>query len=368
MKQQKIAIIGPSLRHRGGIARHTVALAHEISKTYEIKIFSYKRIFPKWLYPGTSIDLDLSSEIHQKDQSEYILDSLSPASWLRLIQMLKKYHPDKIIIQWWHFSLFFVTVSIVLAMRKKSKIVLMCHNAKMHEKSLFSEFLSKVIWQLSDRILVHSKPDFDFINRVVSEDRIRFYNHPAYIPDTKLCKPPNNSQKKRLLFFGLIRPYKGVDLLLEAIDIFEKRNGPDKLEVNIVGENWIKGGHSEFEKKNKNLATKINIVNQYIQDEEVESYFENADLVVLPYQSASGSGVIALSYGYGKPVLVTNVGGLPDQVIDGVSGFICEPSALSIANAISRFVDSNKRWDAERLRKTAIELYSWSSLIDNMLE
>ena len=368
MEQQKIAIIGPSSRHRGGIARHTVGLADELSKTYQTKIFSYKRIFPKWLYPGASIDVDLSGEIHQKDQSEYIIDSLSPASWLRLIRILTRYHPDQIIIQWWHFSLFFVTVSIILGMRKKCKIVLMCHNAKMHEKSIFSEFLSKIIWQLSDRIVVHSKADFDFINRMVPEERIRFNNHPTYIPNINFSTLSNKTQKKRLLFFGLIRPYKGVELLLEAIKIFERRHGPDKLELNIVGENWITGGHWHLKKLSANLDTKVNIVNKYIADQEVEKYFNNADIVVLPYKSASGSGVIALSYGYGKPVIVTNVGGLPGQVIDGESGFICEPSAVSIAEAISRFSNTNKSWDVEKLRKYAVQSYSWSSLIEKMLK
>lgn len=360
-KNNKIVIISPVHPYRGGIAQYTEALVGGFDDSIDVSIISFKRLYPSFLYPGKSDKVaNVNESPYQK--TEYILDFLSPFSWLKAVRVIKHKNPEIVIIAWWTFvwqpTLAFISW---ILQRSGIKTILLCHNVVDHESSRLKKLISRICLKSASGYIAHTKSESKKIKSIVPGADILLRPHPIY---THFPKPKGKLKKRgklELLFFGFIRPYKGLDVLLDAM---EQLNDED-IYLTIVGEVWSE--QKELEERINQLVKndiKVEYNFHYVSDEEAAEYFGRADVVVLPYLSATGSGVVTLAYNYGKPVLVTKVGGLKDVVADSSTGWLLPAGStnsltekirevrrteiVNMKGAIKRYCKENS-WDTQAL-------------------
>lgn len=325
MKKIKVTLIGPMQPFRGGIAQYNTYLFEALSKIHDTQAISFNRMYPSWLYPGKS-EKDAQ---HTKalDRVEYKIDAYSPLSLEKTINSILKHKSDVVIINWW--TLFWQPGLSYVAKRlrqKNIKVIFLCHNISDHDASFVRKRLSRALLRQADGYIVHSTDQTRVLKRqfkkpVLNKKILPLYDHyPAK-------KQTNSTETKalKLLFFGFIRPYKGLDLLLDAFEEIKNKN----IELQIVGEVWNE--LSALEKRIREIGnSRISYNFSYVNDDEAADYFLDSDVIVLPYRSAPGSAVVSLAYRYGKPVIATQVGGLKDAVIDGKTGWLIKPNSPSI--------------------------------------
>jgi glycosyltransferase involved in cell wall biosynthesis len=368
MTNKKICIIGPFPPYKGGISQYDEHLAKELIKSADVCIFSYKRQYPKFLIKNRDqIDDNYQDNNGPKLNINFSLDSINPFTWLSTIKKIRDESPDLILLPWWviywapMYLVFLVTFRIL-----NIKTLLLCHNIYEHEDHHIKRTITKIVFKLANYYLVHSSSEKNKLLPLIGKKKYIQHLHPLYrFSPTKHDVSSSYTRKNRLnlLFFGFVREYKGLDILLEAMHILNDNN----IHLNIVGEFW--SGKEEFINyiEQKKIANVI-IINHYIPDDEVEKHFLEADVVVLPYRSATGSGVIATSYGFNKPVLATNVGGLPDAVDNYKTGLIVEPEPEKIAEGIMWFKSHHHDDFSENISIFTKNHMSWGSLCTQILK
>lgn len=367
-KIHKILIIGPVYPFKGGISHYTGLLGRALSQKYNVEIISFKMQYPKALFRKQQ--KDYSNDRFKFGNVNYLIHTANPFNWLKVSRYIKKANPDLVIIQWWHpyFAPCFWSICKLTSCIHK---LFICHNVYPHERFLMDKILTKATLKNGKYFIVHSKLDAqDLIN--IKKDVN--YVH-TYIPTYSTFKIKNLSKnrarimlnkatsQKILLFFGLIREYKGLRYLIEAApEIVSKL---DNITIMIVGDfDGEKEKYEELIYKTK-MEANIEIIDQYISDGDVEMYFSACDLVVLPYISATQSGIVQVAYGFNKPVVSTNVGGLPEVVIDDKTGFVVparNPSKL--AEVIIRYFKEEKEEEFVENIKDRAYLYSWDRMVD----
>lgn len=337
----KVCLVGPTYPYRGGIAHFTAQLAREFGKDHDLFIVNFQRQYPSFLFPGkTQYD---ESGVPVDVESERLIDSINPLSFRKAARAIIDYRPDLVVFQWWHPFFAFVYRSISGRVRKRShaSVVFLCHNVLPHESSVVDRVLVRHAFGAVNRFLVQSKEDQEKLRRIKPDAVSRF--HPLPIFDVfnsgrysrETARRELGVEGKVLLFFGYIRPYKGLGVLLEAF-AETLRDGPATLF--IVGEFYEKREHYDSMIIELGIADHIRVVDEYVPNEAVEKYFRACDVVVLPYLSATQSGIVQVAYSFDKPVIVTGVGGLPDVVDDGETGFVVPPrDPGAFAGAIREF-------------------------------
>lgn len=362
MKPRRIVLIGPVFPFRGGIAQHTTLLKKALGEKVDLCTISFKRLYPKWLYPGSS-DTETDSGGAVEPGVHYQIDSLNPFTWRRAASEAIAFRPDAVIIPWW--TIFWVFCFRYLAgrfQRARIPVIFQCHNVIEHESAPWRVFLARLAFKRADRFLLHTRQDEKNLRQLLPDARICRHPLPLFLQ----FPPPQKQLPRRaaleLLFFGLVRPYKGVDLLIDALHLARL---PSDFHLTIAGEFWQDKEELLQRIAEYSLRDRVEIIDRYLSEQETADIFARADLVVLPYRSATGSGVAPLAYHYGKPVLVTPVGGLPEVVIDGESGFITkEPTAKGIAQCLeSHFADVQDRPRMEAGVKKIKEILSWEKFI-----
>lgn len=332
----KIALIGPAAPYRSGIAIHTSKLQRALEPLADVQTISFKRQYPQWLYPGKDKPPDLKHDAAEGVQ--YVIDVYNPLSWRKAADEIIKSGCDVAILTWW--TLFWQPGFTYILRRLKKhnvKTVYFCHNLFNHKTGGIMGMVDKVMfgaskWMLKqadayiiqssaqEKELLEIKPNTTFMRRI----------HPIESTPTPATTQLPKRGRLELLFFGLIRPYKGLETLLTAAE----QLADEEVYVSVVGEPW---GDAEALQQQiattriPNLEAKL----EYVSDEEAANYFERTDAVVLPYRAATGSAVVALAYAYDKPVIATAVSGLVDAVIDGKTGLLVAPdSPEALATAI----------------------------------
>ena len=364
----KICLIAPIPPFRGGIAKYCYSLAQALEKRHELLLLSYSRQYPKILY-GTKnqIDPECDRNLILKEfiNLSYDIDSLNPVSWRRAATKIADFMPDIVVIPWWVVYWTPLYLYLLHYFRKKGlKIVFLCINVFEHEDNPVKKFLTKLILSRVDTFIVHSDLEKSELLTFNPTAAVRKHLLPLF---TYAVSPDCEHDKKilHLLFFGFIRHYKGLDLLLKAISILRNRD----IVLKIVGEFW--DGKDEHIKliRDLDVSGNVEIIDRYVPEKEMSSYFAWADVVVLPYRRTRTSGIIATAYGYGKPVLVTNVGGFHEVVADGYTGKIVAPeNSQALADGIEWFL-SNRQIDfEENIRDFAAQKMSWSSLVEKIVE
>ena len=363
----KVAFLSVFPPFRGGISQFSGALYDALSKKTEIKAYNFKRQYPKVLFPGRSqYRLDKKELAGVKNKP--ILDSINPLSYSKTAQAINAYKPDLLLTSFW-LPFFGPSLGAVTKrMDNNCRTVSILHNVIPHEKRLMDKSLTKKFLSRNDGFVVMSdqvkndllmlKPDAKFIQKPHP-----FYSHFG----EKLAKEKVREEldipkdKKVLLFFGIIRKYKGLDILLKAFEMLDS-----SYHLIIAGENYESMDPYYKIISNGNLHDRITMINEFIPEDKVNIYFSAADLVVLPYRSATQSGITAVAYHFNIPVIATDVGGLKETILDGKTGKIVpnhDPS--TIANGIMDLfpIPSHFQNEIESLKGK----HSWEHFSDELL-
>ncbi|MFZ1379479.1 MAG: glycosyltransferase family 4 protein [Saprospiraceae bacterium] len=372
--KKKIAIIGPNYPYRGGNSLFIGHLCVALQKDFELVIINYSLLYPELLFPGKT-QYDKSNEVVKEIRdlkTERILNSINPISWYKTAKRIDSFEPDLIVFDWWQpfFGPCHYAVSSLLKKKYKDKILFITENVVSHESRFIDRFLTKIGLSNASKFLVLSNKVKEEIaskypSKIVYKSELPIYN--CY--DTNKALNGNSIREKFgfkesdrvLLFFGYIRHYKGLDILIEALSILRKTDPSYKLLV--AGESY------EDEKIYLNriyelkLKDAVVMENKFISNEDVGEYFYASDLVVLPYRTATQSGILNMAYGFLKPVVITNVGGLAEFVDRNKTGVIVELSeASSVAAGVQSFFDLRQKVDFTAEISRYIEKNSFSSI------
>ncbi|HEU0006451.1 MAG TPA: glycosyltransferase [Terriglobia bacterium] len=366
-----LTVIGPTHPFRGGIAHYTTLLVRSLRSTHEVHFFSYSRQYPHWLYPGNT-DLDPSHSLLTHEQPSVTFDALNPLAWLRLARKVKASDSFLVILQWStvYWTPFYWLFLKSLGKKRQPKSVFICHNVMEHEPNRIKSAISRRVLNCADFFITHSQWDRDNLVRWLGPSRagaIRVSPHPAYehlnqpVMSKAAAKAALGIRAERVvLFFGFIREYKGLRYLIESLPFVRA-----KLDVHllIAGEVWgdAKLYHELISRLG--MASSVTLVGKYIPNEEVARYFAASDLVVIPYVSATQSGIVQLAYGFGKPVVVSRVGGLPEVVEEGVTGYLVPPKdSASISNAVLDFYQHSREAGMSEAVRQKRSAFSWERL------
>jgi len=339
-----IAVLGPVYPYRGGIAHYTARLVRALAEAgEEVLTVNLTRQYPSALFPGSSQE-DGSKQPFET-VSERWVDSMRPDTWFRTVARLRRRGVKKLVIQWWHpyFAPSFGTIGR-LARRAGIEVVFVCHNVEPHEGTPFDRLALTWAYGGADRFVVHAQAERSKMERYAAGRPVAVVAHPVYDLFAEVASPDPaaaraelglGAEEEVLLFFGLIRPYKGLDVLLRAMpEILAKR--PVKLVV--AGECYgdDKPLHALIAELGIGAALKLDL--KYVPNEAVATYMVAADAVVVPYLHATQSGIVQVAYAFGKPVITTRVGGIPEVVWEGETGLLVPPSdPVALAAAVERF-------------------------------
>jgi glycosyltransferase involved in cell wall biosynthesis len=353
--RKKIVIIGPVYPYRGGNSTYMSYVYDSLIEKYDVKIMNYSLLYPSFLFPGTT-QYDKSGVMIKKVPSQRVINSVNPISWHKTASLIKKENPDLIVFDWWHpfFGPCHFTISSLLRLDKRyhNKIIFITENFISHEAHFTDRLLTRLglanadaFVALSDIVQKDIKSTFGEVKVYRSELPIFEYyklnSLDAATAKKELGFEPDN---KVLLFFGYVRKYKGLDILLKAF------KGISEIypECRLLAAGEFYDNPDEYFQivKENNIEDKVKIINQFIPNEEVYKYYSAADLVVQPYRSATQSGILNVAYGFLKPVVVTRVGGLEEFVEDEKTGIIVDPeSPDEIIKGVKRFFDLSGKVD-----------------------
>ena len=365
----RIVLIGPTYPYRGGISHHTTLLANELDKKHTLKFISFSRQYPKFLFPGKS-DKDPSTNHIKPNDVEYLIDSINPLTLLKTATAIKHFNPDLVIFPWWvtFWAFHFRFLCANVKQNTNARVTFLCHNVIEHESSWLKKQITKFVLQGSDYICTQSSTETDKAKNLLQDNfPIRTAFHPTYTSLYTTDMPQKSQSMKKLglsgpvlLFFGFIRPYKGLDVLLKAMTHILKTQ---KVTLLVVGEFW-KDRSIYFDMIQKyNLDQHVKIYDKYVPNEEVPNFFSAADLVVQPYKSVTGSGVSQLAYGFGIPVIATNLGTLSEIIIDGVNGrLVPSENPVALASAVTESLDPETLACLQTNAKQVKNEYSWQKL------
>lgn len=329
----KFSIIGPAYPLRGGIAHHVYWLEKELSRRgHTVQTISFKKLYPKFLFPGrTTID---SSNLKLDSSALALLDSMNPATWFQAARAVKDFAPGAVILEWWNpfFSPCLGTIARLIP--KTGAIRIMeCHNVLPHEKSIVDLPLLSYAFSPVDFFITHSNKDSDDLEQIVAGKR----SGVAPLPEVSEFAGKTDMDRSgyNILFFGIVRKYKGLDALLAALG-----KVLSQIDCNLI----IAGEFYEPVEQYINLARELGVENRvriedrYIPNEEVPSFMGEADLLVLPYLSATQSGVARIALSNALPIIASRTGGLQEVVREGVNGLLFEPGDTdALARSIVRY-------------------------------
>ena len=372
----KRIIIGPAYPLRGGISESNQSLHSSFLNIDEGSlIISYSLQYPNFLFPGKSQFMPCSP----KDDNSIIplINSINPISWYKAAIYIVNQKPDYVIVRYWHPYFALCLFSILSIIKIKSiPVVSWVDNVNPHEKFPFQSFLNSIFFSLCDIFVVMSKSvKSNLLKYKNCQNKvIKILPHPVYnvfgsaIPKIIAKKNLHIDVSERcILFFGMVRKYKGLDLLLDAMshDNIKSLN----LKLIIAGEFYESKKKYLIKIRDLDLHNNIIINDSYIENKDVVNYFCASDLVVQPYLSATQSGVSMVAYNFNKPMLLTNVGGLSDYIKDQKHGYLVSPDAQSVASALFDFYHKNREKSFVSEIKLSKSMYSWdgfSKKIDDL--
>ncbi len=370
--ERKVLIIGPAWPLRGGLSTYNQILANEFQKQgFKVTILTFKLQYPNFLFPGkTQYSSDPAPEGLNIDVK---LNSINPFNWIFTGLKYRNQKPDLVIIRYWlpFMGPCLGTIGRIIKSNGKSRLVAITDNVIPHEKRFGDTIFTKYFLDACHGFVAMSKSVLADLNKFVNTKN-SFYNpHPIYnsfkpsISKFEACQTLKiELNKNYLLFFGFIRAYKGLDLLFEAFAKLDRQ----KLNLNLI----VAGEFYEDEKPYLELANKLKIESDilfykdFIPDSDVHLFFSAADVTVQPYKDATQSGVTQVAYFYNKPMIVTNIGGLPELVANNQAGFVVNKNSEEIAHAIDKFYVekcANRMGDFVKQEK---EKYGWDKMIDSL--
>jgi glycosyltransferase involved in cell wall biosynthesis len=370
---QKIIIIGPAHPLRGGLATFDQRLAKEFnSNGDDCSIYSFSLQYPSFLFPGKT---QYSNEPAPKDLKILsVINSINPLNWIKIGNRIRKERPDIIVVRYWLPLMGPALGTILKKVRKNkhTKVVCIADNIIPHEHRPGDNVFTKYFLKRCDAFITMSEKVMNDLRKFVpTEKPAKLVQHPLYDNFGEIIPKTEAREKLKLkpdeliiLFFGFIRRYKGLDILLDAMKILKEnpKSQISNLKLLVAGE-FYEDEKPYVEQINRlGINDEVILRTDFIPDSEVKYYLCAADAVIQPYRNATQSGVTPLAYYFEKPMIVTNVGGLPSLVPNEKAGLVTEPTGQSIANAILRFYQLGEDYFLPHLRSEK-QKYSWSNLV-----
>ena len=342
----RYCLVGPTYPYRGGISHYTTLLWEHLRQRNEVKLYSFASQYPSWLFPGRT-DRDPSS-LPLRAECEYLLAPLLPWSWARTARRIRSDRPQALILQWWvpFWAPSFASLAWLVRHGTEIKVIFICHHLLGHEKGLLDWMLARWTLAQGHGFVVHAQQDVEELSRLVPGRPV------AYAPIPSLAAPdwkplPSEEAKRRLglpenvvLFFGFVRPYKGLDVLLRALSVVSQTV---PIHLLVVGEFWDDIASYRALITELELEGQVTIVDRYVPNEDVALYFSAADAVILPYLSGAQSGIVSLAYSFARPIIASRLGHLAEEVRDGETGYLVAPGdVIELATAITTFFREGK--------------------------
>ncbi len=367
--RKRIALVGPAAPFRGGIAQFTDTIASGMrERGHHVYVATFKRQYPAFLYPGKS---QFDAEKKAIASAERLIDSVNPVTWIQTAKEISRQGVTAVVFQYW--MPYFAPAYATIASRLKNQgipVLAVVHNVVPHEKHVGDDQLGKYFLDKCDAYLTLSDAVAEDLRELGMTAPNETVAHPVYqhfgetIPReearSRLGVP---ADAELLLFFGFVRPYKGLRYLLEAMPIIVAAR--PKARLIVAGEFYEDEARYREMIDALGLADVVDVQAEYIPEHEVSTYFSAANLVVQPYVSATQSGVVQTAYNFDRPVAVTDVGGLAEVVPDGRAGYVVPPNApKALADAVvAYFVEAKEAAFVEGVKQEK-ERYTWARLLD----
>jgi len=366
----RIALISPLPPYRGGIATFSHLMATHLVPRHELYAVNFRRLYPQILFPGKSQVNPGVSDIAPA-RTDLLLDSLSPSSWDLAAGRIAAFQPDVCLFAYW--MPFFIPAywRLISTLRPISKTAILCHNVEEHESIAGLRWLKRRFFQAADRLVVLSSVSRQQLESLGVKTPVAVLFHPVHSvygnevsQDTarrRLGVPPDVPV---ILYFGLVRPYKGLVYLLEAAHRLRQQGV--SFHLRVAGE-FYQGYNEAAELVSRwGLGDCVVLEDRFIPDGEVTTYFSAADVVALPYITATQSGVIPIAYNFNRPVVVTEVGGLPEMVLPGETGYLVPPrDSSSLAEVLGRNLPEGFH-AMRRLVAQAKGKFSWDNFVTQL--
>jgi glycosyltransferase involved in cell wall biosynthesis len=364
-----IAIVSTAYPLRGGIAQYTAILYNKLTERgHDVHVITFKRQYPKMLFPGKS-QLDASRDETAKIPTEVILDSINPVTWFQGYRRIAQLKCELVIFKYW-MPFFAPCYGMIAWLAKKfsgAQILFLCDNIIPHERRVGDVALTEFAFRSGDFFIVQSDVVKEQLLKLFPKARYRVVAHPVYeifgdpIEKSEAKRRLNVSDERVILFFGYVRTYKGLDLLLDAMPKILREV---KVRLLVVGEFYENEAGFRKQIADLGITATVDVRADFVANEDVSLYFSACDVVVLPYRSATQSGIVQIAYQLHKPCIVTNVGGLAEVVIDHRTGFVVAPdNPSSLADAVIRFYRERRELEFVENVKVEKPKYSWDNMI-----
>lgn len=372
--KKKIIIVGPAYPLRGGgMSTFNERLARAFQQAgHTVSIYTFSLQYPSFLFPGTS---QYSTEAPPAGLDiKVVINSINPLNWVKVGNLIGEERPDIIVVRYWlpFMGPCFGTILRIAKKNKHSKVVCIADNVIPHEKRKGDTAFTKYFIGPVDAFITMSKNVLNDLAKFTTTKPAEYIPHPLY--DNFGAKISREAARSHLdipldqpviLFFGFIRKYKGLDILLEAMALLKDKM--PALILLIAGEFYDDKKHYEEQIDSLTLKDSLILKTAFIPDSEIKNYFCAADLVVQPYRNATQSGVTPLAYHFEVPMVVTNVGGLPAMVPHNKVGLVAEPTPQSIADNIVLHFQKEENWFLSELKEEK-KKYSWENMVNKILD
>ena len=366
----KIAFLSTFFPFRGGIAQFNALLYRALEKENTIKAFTFKRQYPEFLFPGETQFVTPEDKVDEIPAIR-VLDSINPLTYILSARKVKEFEPDIIITKYW-MTFFGPSLGYVCKkLNRKAKRISVLDNVIPHEKRFFDGFCNRYFLNNNDGFIVMSDAVLNDLLSIKPEAKYLRVNHPVYDHFPALINQDEaqkqlglDPSKKTILFFGFIRDYKGLDLLIQAMEDLD-----ESYQLVIAGE--VYGSFEKYQLlvNQSKAKNRISLFNKYIGDDDVAIYFSASDVCVLPYKSATQSGITSISNHYNLPIIATNVGGLKETIHHEKTGLIVDVAdSKEIARTINHYF--NHDYKSVFAQNIAIEKAenSWENFGKKLIE
>lgn len=370
-----IVILGTAYPFRGGLATFNERLARQLqAEGHTVEVITFTLQYPSFLFPGKTqystekvpTDLRISQQVH----------SCNPFNWIKVGRRIRKMQPDMLITCYWmaFFAPCYGMIQRIVQRNGKTRCIALVHNMIPHEPSILDKLFAPFFVRHTDGFVALSESVVQDINRFDHGTKPKTsYPHPIYdhygdpMSKEEACQALHlKPENQYMLFFGLVRAYKGLDLLLDAFG--KVKDQLPNLQLIIAGEFYEDEDKYRAQIANNGLTNRVIIKNEFIADADLRKYFGAADLIVQPYKSATQSGVTQVAFHFEKPMLVTNVGGLGEIVHDHKMGYAVEPNAEAIAQALTDYYTHSRQADYTEYLIKQKDNYSWSKLAESFVK
>jgi glycosyltransferase involved in cell wall biosynthesis len=353
LKTTTALIIGPVYPFRAGIAYCTMRLAEELGA----EVISYSRQFPRALYPGES-DVDESLRERTPAFARFMLDVVNPLTWFRTAFEIRRRKPRAVIFVWWVWVWALPYLTLMLLLPRRTNVILQCHNIGDKEPAAWKRWLTNRVLRRGDVLVVHAKSEADDARRRAPRARVVTTFLPVHELGTGRVSREEARARLRVrgnaaLFFGHVRPFKGLDVALKAWRMLHT-----DVTLLVAGEAWWNRA-DEYRRLAEGLDN-VRFDLRFIPDDEIAMWFAAADVVLAPYRIEAQSGVALTAFHFERPVIASNVGGLPEIIEEGRNGMLVPPDdPAALAHAVDQFFARGDRVEMERAAAASALRYSW---------